>query len=119
MRRATFLLPVLFLASCGTGIGYVASNYGVQVGDLVKTRYGEYKIWDKPDKNKMLVSPSVGQILSHPQSVNEGISVEGGSEGAAAREAANVWFKQQGRRCKILTTIEVAHPEFENTYTCD
>ena len=107
------------LAGCNSGIGYVATNYGLQVGEVINTKRGEYKIWDKPDQSKMLVSPTVSEILSHPELAKaDAIAIEGGPEAEAAREAAAAWFERGSRHCDIVKAAQVARPEYEISYSC-
>lgn len=118
MRRALALISVFALAGCNSGIGYVAANYGVETGEPIHTKDGDFKIWDHQSDGKMLVSPTVAEVFAHPLPQNLGIAVEGGPEAAAARAAANSWFQTHQRNCKILTVAEVARPEFEIKYSC-
>ena len=111
------IAPVLF--GCNSGIGYVAANYGVQVGEVIATKHGEFKIWDKPDQSKMLVSPTVSEILVHPEiAKGDAISMEGGPDEQAARSAADTWFERAARHCKVIAAAQVARPEYEITYSC-
>ena len=118
MKCALVFISTLGLAGCNSGVGYVAANYGVEFGEVVRTKDGEFKIWDHRADGKMLVSPTVSEFLAHPLPQHAGIAVEGGPEAEAARQAAMTLFAQQSRDCKILTTREVAAPEFEHTYSC-
>ena len=118
MRVLKTLVAAASLSGCNSGIGYVASNYGVELGQPIHTKDGDFKIWDHKAEGKMLVSPTISEVIDHPTPQNSGISVEGGPEAEAARQAAITWFAQQSRVCRILTTREVARPEFEHTYSC-
>jgi hypothetical protein len=116
--RIVAIFVLVSLSGCSSGMGYLATNYGVEAGEVIQTKDGEYRVWDHAADGRILVSPTVSQLLSQPISPNAGIVTEGGPREGAARNAALAWFKQSGRECAIKSSREVARPEFELTYAC-
>lgn len=78
-----------------------------------------YRIFDKPDENRLMITPSLG--ASAGMGFAKGLTfgaVSAGPSPAAMREAAGGFLASTGRTCTADQIDLVAEPQYEVRYTC-
>lgn len=118
MRALTVIFAVS-LAGCSSGIGYVASNYGMALPTGVTTRADSWWVFDKPPEGKILVQRNPAGAAG--EGFGAGFI---GKQNAAApkplyQEAAEQHLAQDGRRCRIKDGYVVADVSWEFAYECE
>lgn len=108
------------LCGCSSAVSYITAEYrGVEVLK-VQMPDDEYRIFDKPDQSKMMVTSSLGSA------VGQGL-LKGATFGAATtappkplyEAAAAQFLTQSGRKgCRILDAYLLAQPQWEVKYDC-
>jgi hypothetical protein len=122
MREFMVLLAVaLALAGCvsGPAIDYIRAEYtGI---DVVPFAVGddEYRVFDKPAANKLMITPSLAKSAS--------IGVQRGATFGALdqshvtkpySDAAAAYLESTGRKCRVVSTELLARPQYEVKYDC-
>lgn len=121
VRVGVVLAASAALAACvaGPAIDYIKAEYtGVPV-KLHTVAEEEYRIFDKPEANKLMITPSLAR--------SAGIGAAyGATYGAADQstftkpwsDAAESYLASTGRTCKILSTELLMRPQYEVKYDC-
>lgn len=117
--KSVLVLGLLLLTGCA-GMSYAMTEYsGVKVNEI-ETKHDKYRIFDKPEQGKMMVTSSIGHSMG--QGLAKGItlnSVDSTPPKPLFQEAARAWLDQTGRKkCKITDGYLIISPQFEFTYSC-
>jgi hypothetical protein len=115
------LACVLAMSGCvsGPAIDYMKAEYtGVPV-KLHTTAVDEYRIFDKPEAGKLMITPSLAAATGM------GV-VHGATYGAVDQshftkpwsDAAADYLASTGRTCRIVSTELLARPQYEVKYDC-
>ena len=119
MQKAlTILVAATTLSGCA-GINYAVDNYsGITPVDFV-SRGEEYRIFDKPNEQRMMVTPSLARAA--------GVGfVRGLTFGIADNEipkpffenAASDFLANSGRKCDVKDGFKIIEPQWEFRYSC-
>lgn len=119
MKLAASLGIALLLAGC-SGMSYAISTYSKIDVKTVKMADDEYRIFDRPDLGKMMVTSSIGAAMG--QGVGKGLllmTVDTTPPKPMFQAAARQWLDETGRtNCKITDGYLIISPQFEFTYEC-
>lgn len=122
MRGVGIALAVaLALGGCvsGPAIDYIKAEYTGVAVQLHTTPDDEYRIFDKPEANKLMITPSLAKA--------SGIGVvQGATYGAVNQshftkpwaDAAASYLTSTGRTCRIVSTELLMNPQYEVKYDC-
>lgn len=119
ITRALAAALALGLAGC-SGMGYAIQNYsGVKVEKHV-TSEGVFRIFDKPEEGRLMITESLGAAFRHGWA-------EGSTLGIAnpnwptedMQRFAQSWLDISGRKCKITSGRLIIMPQWEFFYECE
>lgn len=119
-RCGALMLLVAIGGGCANGMNYLIDQYGTMPPQIVSTKVDQWWIFDKPNEGKILVQRNPGSAAA--QGFTGGLF---GNPAAAAapkpyyQEAAEAFFAQGDRRCRIKDGYLVMEPSWEFTYECD
>lgn len=117
----SMLVVGLALGGCvaGPAVDYMRAEYtGIPV-KLHTVGDDEYRVFDKPEANKLMITPSLSRAA--------GIGVvQGATYGASDQshftkpwaEAAADYLSSTGRSCKVVSTELLMNPQYEVKYDC-
>ncbi len=120
MKFKAVTLAAAFVALSGCQAGYITETYSKTPKQVVQTKYGTFWVFDRPDIRKIMTTPAPGEMVG-PAMVS-GLSaglVDVDPTLSAHREAADVYFKKNGRHCDTRAARELWRPEWEQDYVCD
>lgn len=128
------LIAAVFAVALGgcQGVEYAMNEYqGVPVTHFVdKPTSGRmvdeegrpiattYRIFDKPEQNKLMITPSVGDSMGMGAMKGLTFGAGGNASPAALQAAAMKWLQSKGRTCTATQTILVVEPQYEVKYIC-
>jgi hypothetical protein len=120
-HRNISLLAISLLCFAGcSGVDYAMQTYGEVTPVSFLSRGTSWRIFDKPEDQIMMVTPSIGDVVG--AGIVEGITVGAiGNQTAPVthfRLAASEYLTSTGRTCTITSTREVVDPQWEFTYEC-
>lgn len=111
LKIAAVLAALFALAGCA------GLNAAMQYDDVkpvkVTVRSHDWRIFDKPKENRLMITPSIGRSFA--------AGLPGGEipkpEYAAAVE---VWLKNRhaGKACSVIDAYVLANPQWEFKYQC-
>lgn len=112
------LVLVLALSGCA-GMNYAMENYtGVPVTPF---KYGgdTYRVFDKPNEDRLMITPSAGKAASvgAVKGITLGLSGPMTVE-ADYRKVTQAYLDSTGRKCTILKGSLVVQPQWEFDYQC-
>lgn len=119
MRNIALISCISLTLSGCAGMNYAMDNYsGVAPVDFV-SRGEEYRIFDKPNEQRMMVTPSL------ERSAGIGL-VRGFTFGIAGNAIPKPFFENAvsdylastGRQCAIKDGFEIIEPQWEFRYSC-
>ncbi len=117
LRALSILVATVALAGCA---GMDAANEYSGISPVEFSWDGnDWRIFDKPDEGRLMITPSVGNALG------TGL-IEGLTFGAADRDIPKpryqkvimAWWVQNNRTCKITDGYKLISVQWEFTYTC-
>lgn len=120
MRIVVAFAAALLLTGCGAGIGYILDEYrGTEVKAFEVEGEDTYRIFDKPDKSKLMITPSIGAAAG--AGVASGLTfhaVDTVPPKPVFERAALGYLESTGRRCRILDAYLLVRPQWEVKYDC-
>jgi hypothetical protein len=107
------------LGGCA-GVSYAIDEYsGVEVKNI-QMPDDNYRVFDKPAQNKMMVTPSLGAAFA--QGAGQGLllnAVDNTTPKPRFDAAALQYLENTGRQgCRIVDSYVVVKPQFEIKYDC-
>jgi hypothetical protein len=119
MRAIMSLSLLVVLGGCAS-VSYILAEYdGVQLKTITMPE-DEYRVFDKPIQNKMMVTPSLGATAA--QGFGSGLllgAVDNTPPRPRFEAAALAFLEQDGRRgCRVLDAYVLARPQYEVKYDC-
>lgn len=118
MTRVIICALLLPLAGCA-GVSHAMQYAGTTIV-RVETDDDVYRIYDKPDEGRLMITPSIGRAAADGfvRGGTIGI-VDSSSPKPFFRNAVEKHFARTGRtQCKITDGYVILHPQWEFTYTC-
>lgn len=86
----------------------------------VQTEHGVFRVFDHPDENVIMTTPSVGESMA--QGVVRGATfgiVSPATPEQQHEAAARKWLDETGREnCKIVSGYLLVKPQYEFTFEC-
>lgn len=119
MRTVVAMAAALMVSACAN-VSYVLDEYGgIPPVDYVVDGDDNYRVFDKPQANKLMITPSYGRAMA-------GGFMKGATFGAADtavpkplfERAALGFLESTGRKCRILDGYMVLSPQWEFKYDC-
>lgn len=120
MKKLAVVAMCAALSGCA-GAQYAMDNYGKvkPVAFRSPSSGGGYRIFDKPEENRLMITPTIGASLG-------GGALKGATFGAvnvlnseaAYRQAAEEFTKSTGRTCRAESVSLVIDPQYEVRYSC-
>ena len=121
MRALVSLVAAAALAGCA-GVQYAVDEYGGTPVELFVASDGRnWRVFDQPDRNRMMVTKSIGRALS--QGAVQGLTL-GAADSAVEgpiilyERAARDYLERRGRTCRIVRSFVIAEPQVEVQYDC-
>lgn len=109
----TALAGIVALSACGEGVQYAAETYrDVPLAEFSDTT-DTWRIFDRPDLSRMMVTPSVGAALIDGAALNTTAPSE-----AQALAAAQGYLASAAPECRVISVRVVATTLYEAAYTC-
>lgn len=126
MHVLVVIAAALPLCGCGAGVSYIMDEYrgtevkSFAVGSVDDGNYEDtYRIFDKPDKNKLMITPSLGAAAGIGMARG---ATFGGVNPEAPKpvyeRAALAYLTSTGRKCRALDTYMLVTPQWEVKYDC-
>lgn len=107
------------LGGCA-GANYAMQNYNGVPVQRVETAGDNWRIFDKPDEGRMMVTSSIGAAMA--QGLGQGLlfnAVDNTPPEPQFRQAARAYLDSTGREaCQITDAYLIVRPQFEVTYDC-
>lgn len=119
-RKFLVLASVFTLSAC-SGAGYAIENYsGVDV-QRIQVNGESWRIFDKPNENRLMITPSLGRAASvgAVQGATFGISDGGKDTMAEFEAAADAYVQSRKSKCRVTKGALVINPQYEFFYECD
>lgn len=111
--RKLAIATTLLLAGC-SGMSYALQEYrDVQRVDWQNAVGVDYRIYDRPMDNRMMITPSIGQAALGGMSF--GLANQ---PSFVFRSAADEWLREQGRNCVVDRIELIVQPQWEAFYNC-
>ncbi|MGK8640342.1 hypothetical protein [Brucella anthropi] len=119
MRGIYAVGVALALTGCA-GVNYAMTHYsGVPVKSFTASTGSDYRIYDKPTENRLMITPSIAASMG-------GGAIKGATFGAynpsnsevVYRDAAEEYLKSTGRSCSVRDITLVLEPQYEARYEC-
>lgn len=110
----------IMLGGCA-GISYVVENYaGIEKHEVIVPGDDEYRVFDKPQQGKMMVTSSLGSAAG--QGAVKGLTL-GAMDGAPPKprfqKAAETYLASTGRAsCRVTDGYLLVQPQWEFVYDC-
>jgi hypothetical protein len=76
-----------------------------------------YRIFDKPDENRLMITASIGDAVAIG-AVRGLIKIDTNSPVAVYKEAALDWLRSRGRDCRAVESSELIRLQYEIRYAC-
>jgi hypothetical protein len=112
------LALALGLSGCA-GLNYAMENYkGVEVMP-VEYQGHEWRVFDKPAENRLMITPSIGRSMGLGAATGLTFGAAGGIPKPELQGAAEAWLVKTGRTCSITDGYVVASPQWEFRYACN
>ena len=119
MKQIAVALTLAGLTGCA-GVNYVMETYGSMQPVEVSMADDAYRVFDKPDAGKMMVTSSLSSAAA--QGLGQGLllnAVDNTPPKPRFQAAAERYLVESGRpNCRITDGYLVVKPQFEFTYTC-
>lgn len=110
----------VLLAGCTSGMQYALSEYtGVEVKNFEVQDEDTYRVFDKPDARKLMITPSLSRAAG--MGVTRGLTFgAAGSDNPKPlyERAALGYLASTGRACRIIDGYVVETPQWEFKYDC-
>lgn len=103
----------------GPTMDYIRQEYtGVPVV-LYATAEDEYRIFDKPDAGKMMITPSLSRAagIGGAKGASYGL-VDNSQDTRPWAAAAGAYLASTGRACRIVSAELLMNPQYEVKYDC-
>jgi hypothetical protein len=117
--RILWLVLLAFLTAC-SGTSYVLEEYSSVTVDHMPMPDDTYRIYDKPQQGKMMVTSSLG--ASFAQGAGQGLlmnAVDNTPPKPRFDAAALAYLEKSGRRgCRVVESYILIKPQFEVKYEC-
>jgi hypothetical protein len=119
MRGRAIAVVTVMLSGCA-GVNYVAENYGTMQPTIVETANNSYRVYDKPERGKVLVqrnpTGAVAQSFVGGRLLDRTIAAD---PKPYYQRAAEQHLRQTGRSCQIRDGYLVVEPSWEFAYDCE
>lgn len=134
MRTMLSMTVALFLAGCGAGYQYVVDNYSgvtvelfeylppdgpryVQLGDTTYDRAKTYRIFDKPEQSRLMITASIGDAaqIGFAQGLTK---ISADHPILVYKDAAAAYLRSKGRECEVIDIGMIIQPQYEARYKC-
>ena len=114
MRKALVIAVIGFglLAGC-SGMSYASKNYGGAMPNSFYHSDQKFRIFDKPTKNRLMITPSLGSAMLQGATFGAGATAE-----ITYQQAAQAYLDSTGRDCEVGDMKLVIQPQWETFYTC-
>jgi hypothetical protein len=106
-------------AGC-TGVSYIVDNYGEAPLQKISTRYDEFRVFDKPTDNRLMITPSLGNTAGN--AFVGGLLLNptiGATPRPVYQEAVEKFLADSGRDCRVTDGYLIVEPQWEFRYSCD
>jgi hypothetical protein len=119
MRKVAVLFAAVILSGCAN-LNYVMENYnGIEPVNFAVAGADEYRVFDKPDQNRMMISSSLSSAMG--QGAAAGLTL-GAVDATPAKplfqRAAEEYLASTGRSCTIVDGYLLIKPQWEFKYSC-
>lgn len=119
MKKLLVIATFFVLGGCA-GMSYAINTYSNVELKYIKMDDDEYRIFDRPDLGKLMVTSSIGSAMG--QGVGKGLllmSVDTTPPKPMFQSAARKFLNETGReQCKIVDGYLIIAPQYEFTYEC-
>ena len=119
MKRITLGLSVLALAGCA-GMNYAIENYAKVDVQQFAYEGATYRIFDKPEENRLMITPSIGEAFGGGavQGLTLGLSGPMGGPEGRYQAVTQAFLAQRDASCKVTNGALVVQPQWEFFYEC-
>lgn len=114
-----FLACIVGIGGCAS-LSYITANYGSIEPRPVSTSYDTFRVFDKPDASKLMITSSLGSALA--QGAGGGLLLNPTVTAVPKpvfQEAAEQYLTSTGRTCRIVDGYLLVNPQWEFRYQCD
>lgn len=116
------LIVALPLCGCagGQAMQYAMSEYGGVPVQTHATAEDNYRIFDKPESGKLMITPSMAKAAAGGLVAGSTLGLADANE-ALTRPmtvAAQSYLASTGRQCRITATELIVKPQYEVKYDC-
>lgn len=116
--RILVLAPMLAIVGCA-GLNYATDNYrGTPVESFAATSGITYRIFDQPDRYRMMITPELRDSVSRAAVRGATRGIIGGGTPVIYRDAAEEYLSSKGRDCRAIDTTLITDPQYEVRYRC-
>ena len=118
-NRIFAIIPLVLVTAC-SGLSYVIENYSSV--EMQQFTYADetWRIFDKPNENKLMITPSMGSAMAGGAKTGLTLGLAGnqGDPENRFRTAAMMFVKQKEGSCVIIEGKLLINPQYEYTYKC-